>query len=159
MYRELINILAARVLQEQVKQPWLTIEEILNDAGVCGLSIGAMVEARAAVYYRLGRGLTQPGELKAALGNFIFDYPVFRWSELRFYFQGDPKDAIKALLTAFKYTCRYISEQEEFVWAPMRMWNVTVRHQLARRAKVGSIEYFTYLNYRQKEQANSVCRY
>lgn len=156
MHRELTNYLVTRVLLEQVKQPWLSIEEILNGAGVYGLSIGAMVEIRAAVYYRLGRGLTPPGELAQALSNFIFDHPVFRWSELRFYFQGDPKSDIKKLLKEHRYTCSYITELEEFVWAPVRMWHVTVRHQLSRRNKAGSKEYFDFLCYRAVAESSCV---
>ena len=154
MNSELINNLTAIVLQEQIKQPWLTIEVILNDAGVYGVSAGAMVEVRAAVYYRLGRGLTAPAQLEDALACFIFDHPVFRWSELRFYFKGDPKAELKKLLKTFKYRCRYISDQEESVWAPARMWRFTIKHQLANRTKAGDKEYFDYLNYQPAIRCN-----
>ncbi len=111
-----------------MKQPWLSVEEILNHAGVYGISVSAMVEIRAGVYYPLDRGLTAAQELKEALGCFIFDHPVFRWSELRFYFKGDLKNVLTDLLKTFKYKCRYLEELGEFIWVPVRMWHITARH-------------------------------
>ncbi|WDE09128.1 hypothetical protein SG34_030650 [Thalassomonas viridans] len=147
MNSELINYLTATVLQEQIKQPLLSIEAILNSAGVCGISAEAMLEIRAGVYRQLGRGLTPDNELSKALRCFVFDYPVFRWSELRFYFIAEPKHVLTDLLKEFKYKCRHLSGHEELVWAHIRMWNVTARHQLAHRDRVGDKAYFDFLNY------------
>ena len=75
-------------LKEQKQNPKeadLSIEQILNQSGISGLGPQPMAEFRAEVYHGLGLGLglCQPGTLRQTLQSFIFDYDVFRISELR----------------------------------------------------------------------------
>ncbi|WDE11603.1 hypothetical protein [Thalassomonas haliotis] len=79
-------------LKEQEQKPrhsHQTIEQILNESGICGLGPQPMAEFRAEIYHALGMGLCQPGTLKESLQGFIVDYEVFSVSELRYYFPGD----------------------------------------------------------------------
>ena len=62
--------------EQKPKQSQLTIEQILNQAGISGLGPQPMAEFRAEVYHSLGLGLCQGGMLRQTLKTFVFDYDV-----------------------------------------------------------------------------------
>ncbi|WDE13500.1 hypothetical protein [Thalassomonas haliotis] len=151
----LLDKLAALVrhkLKEQEQQPRgerLTIEQILNSAGIHGVIIGtqALAEIRACIYHSLGLGISVPGTLKKTLQGFIFDHDVFRPSEVRFYFPGDLEAEIYNNLTELGYALKTQVGEEEPVWRPKGMQRSTVAKKLADRARIGSKEYLAYLSY------------
>ncbi|WDE05245.1 hypothetical protein SG34_028815 [Thalassomonas viridans] len=137
-------------LKEQAQKPketQLTIEQILNLSGIHGLGPQAMAEFRAEIYAGLGMGISQPGTLRQNLQGLIFDYDVFRVSELRYYFQGDKEAEIYSHLTELGYMLKTLADENEPVWRPKFMKRSTVQKKLAARKRIGSKEYLAYLSY------------
>lgn len=132
----------------------ISIERILNESGIAGGSIYSRVETRARVLYRLGIGVAPDRLLEKAICYFIADQPVFRWSELRHHFQSNMEQEIEAILYKLKYSSRYLAQEGEYVWAPKRMWSITVKRHLRRRAPLGDQVLFDYLTYKPPEKAH-----
>ncbi|WP_281559965.1 hypothetical protein [Thalassomonas sp. RHCl1] len=126
------------------------IEQIISKAGITrssGINVYHLVEARALVLYefKLDR---YDAELKTALLYFIADYPVFRWSELRYFF-SDPEIEIESILHELKYISREleVDGELEYVWSPRWLWTKTVLKRLANRNRAGDPSFFEFLNY------------
>ncbi|WDE04098.1 hypothetical protein SG34_022475 [Thalassomonas viridans] len=163
----LIERLAALVrqkLKEQEQQPeekHLTIEQILNNAGVHALIIGtqALAEIRACIYNKLGLGICTPGTLRKTLQGFVFDYDVFRPSELRYYFPGDLEEDIKQNLNELGYVLKPLVGEQEPIWRPKRMLRTTVRRKLDARPRIGDRKYFAYLSYKPPQRNNTITKH
>ncbi|WDE06124.1 hypothetical protein SG34_004115 [Thalassomonas viridans] len=154
MHQTLITKLIGIVRQKLKEQQLLpehnqtTIMQILNESGVGGIGFQAMAELRAEVLAGLGIGLCPPGTLRQNLQGFLFDYDVFRPSELRYYFPADPEAEIFSNLTELGYILKTQVEEDEPIWRPKLMRRDTVKKKLAARDRVGSPEYLAYLSYR-----------
>jgi len=149
-------------LKEQEQQPrhtHQTIEQLLNQSGVCGLGPQAMAEFRAEVYHTLGMGLCQPGTLKETLQGFIVDYEVFSVSELRYYFPGDLEAEIYSYLTELGYVLKTLVGAQEPVWRPKGMQRHTVKRKLEGRARIGSPEYLAYLSYQPPQRTDTIVKH
>ncbi|WP_281558891.1 hypothetical protein [Thalassomonas sp. RHCl1] len=149
-------------LKEQELQPkenQLTIEQILNQAGISGLGPQPMAEFRAEIYHSLGLGLCQDGELRQALQMFTFDYDVFRVSELRYYFPGDLEAEIFSNLNELGYVLKTLVGEQEPVWRPKFMQRQTVQKKLAGRKRIGSAEYIAYLSYKPTPPVNKTVKH
>ncbi|WP_281561155.1 hypothetical protein [Thalassomonas sp. RHCl1] len=144
LIKVLVNIVTSELGQGK------TLERILNESGMAGVSIYSRVEIRARVLYQLGEKGTSSEQLTAALAGFIAAYPVFRWSELRYRFNSNIEHEIEAILHRLKYTSRYLEQEQEYVWAPKRMWTATVKKYLQQRVPLGDPAYFDFL-YKQPE--------
>ncbi|WP_281558890.1 hypothetical protein [Thalassomonas sp. RHCl1] len=133
------------------------IEKVLNNFGISrasGISVYHMLEARALVLYEFGIDRYN-AELREALIYFIADYPVFRWSELRYCF-SDPEQEVASILHELKYCCRELDldGEREYVWSSRWLWERTVKKRLARRTRIGDPAFFEFLNY-QPESKNT----
>ena len=149
-------------LKEQEQHPMhnhLTIEQILNQSGICGLGPQAMAELRAEVYHALGMGLCQPGTLKETLRGFIIDYEVFNVSELRYYFPGDLEAEIYNHLSKLGYALKTLVGEQEPVWRPKGMQRHTVKRKLEARARIGSPEYLAYLSYEPPQREDTIVKH
>lgn len=146
---KLVRIVRQKLKEQKhhPEQKQLTIEQILNDAGIYKMPVQVMVEVRAEVYENLGLRMCPPGTLKRQLQGFIFDHPVFRISELRFYFPGDKERHVLNALYELSYVSKKLPEENEPVWQPKFMQRKTVLKQLEVREKIGNKAYFDYLTY------------
>lgn len=126
------------------------IEQVLNESGItrsAGLSIYHLVEARAQVLYALNIARRDVALLKSSLIYFIADYPVFRWSELRYFFKAERESDIEMIMFELKYDRQYMEEEQEYVWSSKWLWRRTVKGKLAGRKIIGDQAYFDYLTY------------
>ncbi|WDE11757.1 hypothetical protein [Thalassomonas haliotis] len=149
---ELIGMLVTMVTGRQ--NEGISLEQILAESGMAGVSIYSRVETRAKVLYCLGLALTPHGQLEDALVDFIADHVVFRWSELRYRFKSDAELEIEALLHQLNYTSRYMEQEQEYVWAPKRMWATTINKLLQGRQPLGDQAYFEYLSNKLSRRAH-----
>ncbi|WDE09007.1 hypothetical protein SG34_029955 [Thalassomonas viridans] len=140
---DVTGTLAAFVIGRQ--NEGLSLERILSESGMAGISIYSRGETRARVLYRLGVGITPTELLEPALEDFVSLYPVFRWSELRYRFKSDPEQEIEAILHRLTYASRYIEQEQQYVWAPKNMWTIAVKKHLRHREPLGDQKYFDYL--------------
>ncbi|WDE12019.1 hypothetical protein [Thalassomonas haliotis] len=139
LIKVLVNMVTGKLHQGK------TLERILSESGMAGVSIYSRVEIRARVLYQLGERGTSSEQLTAALAGFIAAYPVFRWSELRYRFTSNIEHEIEAVLHRLKYTSRYLEQEQEYVWAPKRMWTTRVKKSLQQRTQLGDPAYFDFL--------------
>ncbi|WDE08566.1 hypothetical protein SG34_032095 [Thalassomonas viridans] len=128
------------------------IRHILNQSGITrehNISAYYMLEALAPVLHALGIRRTD-NYLKQALIYFIADYPVFRWSELRYRFPSDPEQEIEKVLYQLKYRPRelVIDGEQEVVWCSRWLLTHTIKKRLAARPRVGDPAFFEFLNYK-----------
>ncbi|WDE06651.1 hypothetical protein SG34_007020 [Thalassomonas viridans] len=135
------------------------IERTINQAGITrspGISVYHMVEARALVLYAFNLDRYDT-ELKTALIYFIADYPVFRWSELRYFF-SDPEKEIERVLHELKYTSREleVDGEPEYVWSPRWLRTRTILKRLACRNRAGNSSFFEFLNYTPGRHAHDI---
>ena len=147
--------------QQQPRHSHKSIELILNESGVHGAAIGyqVMSAVRAVVYHSLGLGVCQPEALCQQLQGFIFDYDVFRMSELRYFFPGDLEADIFSHLQALDYLAKDVIGENEPVWRPKHMRRTTVLKQLAGRVRIGSKEYLAYLSYQPPKFTDTITRH
>ncbi|WDE08565.1 hypothetical protein SG34_032090 [Thalassomonas viridans] len=136
-----------------------TIEQILNESGICGLGPQPMAEFRAEIYHALGLGLCQPGTLKESLQGFILDYDVFSVSELRYYFPGDKEAELFSHLTELGYVLKTLVGEPEPVWRPKGMQRHTIQRKLKARKRIGSPEYLAYLSYKPPQRKDTTVRH
>lgn len=127
------------------------IQRLLNQSGISrgsGISVYHMLEVRALVLYQFAIDRYDT-ELREALIYFIADYPVFRWSELRYFF-SDPEHVITSILHELKYSCRElnIDWEREYVWSSRWLLERTIIKRLVRRTRAGEQAFFEYLNYK-----------
>ena len=153
--KDIISALVS-VVQNRKKEA-IAIEQVLNEAGInqsAGLSIHNMLEVRAKVLYALNISRYPPDLLKSSIIYFIADHPVFRWSELRYFFKTDSENNIEMILNELKYMSRAleIDGELEFVWSPRWLWTRTVRKKLDSRKRVGEPAFFEFLNYKPKRE-------
>jgi len=149
-------------LKEQERQPGqsrLSIEQILNGAGIHSMPPQAMAEVRAEVYHSLGLGICPVGALKKQLQGLIFDYPAFRITELRFYFPGDREKDVLDTLYELGYVSMKLSEENEPVWRPKFMQKKTVQKHLAARSRLGNQAYFDYLFYTPPQTSDKIIKH
>ena len=160
--KDLTSTLVQIVKNNTLKDEPLTasrIERIINQAGITrspGISVYHMVEARAQVLYAFDIDRYDT-ELKTALIYFIADYPVFRWSELRYFF-SDPERDIERILYELKYTEQEleIDSELEYVWSPRWLWTKTVLKRLAERRRAGAPSFFEFLSYTPGRQVHDI---
>lgn len=145
--------------EQQAKELQLTIEQILNEAGVHSLGPQAMAELRAEVYEGLGFGLSAPGTLRERLEGFLFDYEVFRISELRYFFPADKEADIISKLTELGYVAKDLPGEQEPVWRPKFTHTRTVQNKLSARPRAGNKAYFDYLFYTPSESADKIIKH
>ena len=165
MHQTLITKLIGIVRQKLKEQQLLpehnqaTIMQILNEAGASGVGFQAMAELRAEVFAGLGIGLRPAGKLRQNLQGFLFDYDVFRPSELRYYFPADPEAELFSNLTELGYILKTLPGEDEPIWRPKLMRQDTVKKKLAARDRVGSPEYLAYLSYTPPHGNNSIIKH
>ncbi|WP_281557795.1 hypothetical protein [Thalassomonas sp. RHCl1] len=136
-----------------------SVEQIINESGVSGIGPQGMAEFRAGIYAGLGIGVCQPGTLRQNLQGLLFDHDVFRVSELRFFFPGDPEAEIFSNLTELGYTLKTLVGEPEPVWRPKFMQRATVTRKLASRKRIGSPEYLAYLSYKPPQRNDTITRH
>ncbi|WDE12340.1 hypothetical protein [Thalassomonas haliotis] len=158
---KVVGIVRQKLKEQELKprHSHQTIEQILNESGICGLGPQPMAEFRAEIYHALGMGLCQPGTLKESLQGFIVDYQVFSVSELRYYFPGDLEAEIYSNLTELGYALKTLVGAQEPVWRPKGMQRHTVKRKLEGRAKIGNPEYLAYLSYKPPQRKNTIVKH
>jgi len=159
-YKEKALINALVSLANTKKAEVITLERLLNEAGITrsgGVSIYHMVETRALVLYALDIGRCD-ALLRQTLFYFIADYPVFRWSELRYHIRSAPERKIEAILHELKYKSRMIklNGEWEYIWSPCWLWTRTVIKRLTGRNRVGDPAFFEYLTYISQENTHDI---
>lgn len=151
---KLVNI----IRQKQKQDPRVTIELILNEAGIHSVPPQAMAEARAEFYQRLNIGISAVDVLKQHLTYFIADHDVFRVSELRYYFPGDKEQALHINLEQLGYVSRDdIPNEQEPVWCPKYMQQKTILKKLE-RPRIGSKKYLDYLFYQPQKPTETIIK-
>lgn len=134
------------------KAEGIPVDQILNESGITrssGISVYHMVETRALVLYALGMN-RHDTLLRQAVINFIADYPVFRWTELRCNIKSDPEQEIEAILHKLKYKSRMmeVDGEWEYIWSPRWLWTRTIIKRLGRQKRVGDTAFFKFLTYK-----------
>ncbi|WDE09006.1 hypothetical protein SG34_029950 [Thalassomonas viridans] len=157
---ELVRIVRQKLKEQesQPKQTRMSIEQILNDAGIHSMPLQEMAEIRAEVYESLGLGGCPPGTFKKQLQGLIFDHPVFRITELYFYFPGVKKQEVVSALYELNYVSMKFPEENEPVWRPKFMQRKTVQKQLASRPRLGNKAYFDYLSYTPPQPTDTIIK-